>query len=329
MKSVKWGIIGCGDVAEIKSGPAFQLAGRSELVGVMRRNQDKARDFAQRHKVPFWTNKADELLQHPEVNAIYIATPPSTHLAYTLTALEANKNVYLEKPMALSTQEAHEISRAVSSSKGRLTVAHYRRRLPAFLKVKELLEEGGIGNILFADIQILQPRKSDIIAITEGNWRLNPDISGGGYFWDLAPHQIDLMYHYFGSFDKVSGFSTFGKNNRVEETVNGIIHFKNGIQFRGVWNFTAAPEYSKEECTIYGTSGTIRFSFYGESVEHSTAQGDTVFTFDNPKHIQQPMIQEVVNYFLGYGPNPCSAGEGLKVMMAMEKLSCRSGEQSN
>lgn len=322
METVKWGIIGCGDVAEVKSGPAFQTTTNSELVGVMRRNGEKAKDFAKRHGVPIWTDKAEELLKNDEINAIYVATPPSTHLAYAKAALAAGKDVYLEKPMALSSQEAKEIVSAVNNSDNKLSVAHYRRKLPAFEKVKALLDENAIGTVLFADIQILQPRNSDIVANSEENWRLNPSVSGGGYFYDLAPHQIDLMYHYFGAFDKVDGYAT-GQKNKVEDTVNGIIQFKNGVQFRGVWNFTSADTYKKEECVIYGTKGSVHFSFYGDKVILDNEKGENVFKFENPKHIQQPMIQAVVSYFLGNTENPCSAKEGFTIMKAMEKLAGR------
>ncbi|MEM8763344.1 MAG: Gfo/Idh/MocA family oxidoreductase [Bacteroidota bacterium] len=322
LETIKWGIIGCGDVAEIKSGPAFQTVENSELLGVMRRDRAKAKDFAQRHKVPLWTNNANDLLENSEINAIYVATPPSSHKDYAIAALMAGKHVYLEKPMTLNVSEGVVLSNALKNSTKKITVAHYRRKLPAFEKVKSLLAENSIGKVILADIQLFQPKKSNIVAQTDENWRLNPEISGGGYFYDLAPHQIDLMYHYFGRFEAVSGYAT-AKRNKVEETVNGIIRFKNGIQFRGLWNFTAPETYTKEECTIYGSEGTIRFSFYGDKVKLCTANQDKTFTFKNPKHIQEPMIAATVNYFLGDATNPCSVEEGLDVMKAMEKLSGR------
>ena len=324
MKIVKWGIIGCGDVAELKSGPAFQKIPASELTAVMRRNLHKAEDFAKRHGVPLWSSNAEDILNNKEIDAIYIATPPSTHLEYALKALYSGKHVYLEKPMALTSKEAKKIVEAVANADGKLTVAHYRRKLPAFIKVKELLMQGVIGKVLFADIQIIQPKKSNMIADTEENWRLNPTISGGGYFYDLAPHQIDLMYHYFGAFDEIKGFtSSDNTTNLVEDTVNGIIRFQNGIQFRGLWNFTSTQGNAKDECIIYGDKGRICFSFYGESVVLYSEQGNQVFNFKNPKHIQQPMITAVVDYFLGATDNPCTAEEGLLIMQALEELSGR------
>ena len=324
MSQINWGIIGCGDVAEVKSGPAFQLVENSTLISVMRRDGTKAKDFAKRHQVPQWTDNADEIIEHKNINAVYIATPPSTHSKYALKALAAGKHVYLEKPMALDAIQAQQICDAVDKSKAKLTVAHYRRELPAFLKIREFLKNSAIGSITHADIQILQPRNSDIIATTEENWRLNPEVSGGGYFYDIAPHQIDLMYLYFGKIKNAHGYANSSiKNPLVENIVNGIINFKNGIQFRGLWNFNASTLNKKEVCTIYGTDGKIEFSFFGDTVRLENKNGLEVFSFMNPKHIQQPMIAATVDYFLGNTKNPCSAEEGLLVMNTLEKLSGR------
>ncbi|MFD0796539.1 Gfo/Idh/MocA family protein [Maribacter chungangensis] len=321
MKTVKWGIIGCGDVAEVKSGPAFQKVKQSELIAVMRRNKSKAEDFAKRHKVPFHYDTAAALLGHKGINAVYIATPPSTHLKYTLMALDAGKDVYLEKPMTLNFIEGKIIAEALKNTSGKLTVAHYRRKLPAFEKVKQLLGEGAIGKVQCADIQILQPRKSELIADTDDNWRLRPEVSGGGYFYDIAPHQIDLMYHYFGVIKGVAGFSSSDNTiELVDDLVNGIIHFESGVQFRGIWNFTASGVNKKEECVIYGAEGSIRFSFYGEEVQLQHNNGTEVFSFKNPDHVQQPMIAAVVDYFLDKAENPCPVEDGLVVMQTMEQL---------
>ena len=82
MNAVKWGIIGCGDVTEVKSGPAFNKVKNSSLVAVMRRDGEKARDYAHRHNVPKWYSDAEALINDPDVNAVYVATPPSSHVSF-------------------------------------------------------------------------------------------------------------------------------------------------------------------------------------------------------------------------------------------------------
>mgnify|MGYP000713548494 CR=1 FL=1 len=312
-----WGIIGCGDVAEVKSGPAFQKCENSQLHAVMRRNEHLAKDFAERHNVPFYYSDADKLLADPKINAVYIATPPSTHLYYTLKALNAGKHVYLEKPIVLSKQEAKELCEAVEKSEYKLVVAHYRRFLPIYIKVKELLEAKTIGNTRFVDLRFLQPHDFN----DKATWRLDEEVSGGGYFHDLAPHQIDLMYHFFGACQNVVGVSVNQeKHHKVDDMVNGIISFKNNIQFRGIWSF-AIPKFLEEDsCTIYGDNGTIQFSFYEEQLHLKTDEISEIYEFENPVNIQQPLIQETVNYFLGKRNNPCAVEDGALVISIMEEF---------
>ncbi|TBN04474.1 Gfo/Idh/MocA family oxidoreductase [Hyunsoonleella flava] len=315
--TVIWGIIGCGDVAEVKSGPAFQKCQNSKLLAVMRRNGDLAEDFAKRHYVPFWYSDADKLLANPDINAVYIATPPSTHLHYALKALEAGKNVYIEKPMVLDDNEALELENAVNKSNQKLVVAHYRRFLPMYVKVKQLIDSDAIGSIKFVDLRFLQPYNFN----DKATWRLDEEVSGGGYFHDIAPHQIDLMYHFFGDFDLAKGIAVNQSNiNKVDDTVNGIISFKNGIQFRGMWSF-AIPNYLEEDrCTIYGENGTIEISFYKETLKLNSNKINKTFEFKNPENIQQPMIQETVNYFLGKRSNPCPVEDGKLVTELMQEF---------
>ncbi len=319
MKKIKWGILGCGDVAEVKSGPAFQKIENSELLVVMRRDSEKAKDFATRHHVPIWYDNVEDLLNNDNLDAIYIATPPASHLSYAKQVLNANKHVYIEKPMVLNEREGKELCDMVKKSNFKLSVAHYRRRLPAFVKIKELIDEHAIGEVRFADIQILQPAANDMIAKSDTNWRVDPSLSGGGYFNDVAPHQIDLMYYYFGEYEKAMGVS--GNQQKVynaSDIVSGIISFKNNVQFRGIWCFNVSESNKRDKCTIYGSKGSISFSFYGNEVILQADDKTEIFKFINPNHIQQPMIKEVINYFMGHGENPCSVEDGLVVTSIMQ-----------
>lgn len=320
MQKITWGIIGCGDVAEVKSGPAFQKAENSHLLAVMRRDGLKAKDFAKRHGVEFWYDNVEALLKNEAINAVYIATPPSTHLQYALDALKAGKHVYLEKPMVLNKAEGLELHKAFSNANTKLTVAHYRRFLPAFLKVKALLEANTIGDIRFADINFLQPQNSNVVAQSDVNWRINPAISGGGLFHDMAPHQIDLMYYFFGDILKYEGFSSKQETDQVADLVSGGIHFKNDIQFRGIWCFNVDEASKRDNCTIYGSLGEISFSFYGDMVRVITKGEARVFHFENPINIQLPMIQQTVDYFLGKTKNPCSLNEGLLITDILDRF---------
>ena len=323
---ISWGIIGCGNVTEVKSGPAFNLVEGSKLTAVMRRNAEKARDYAQRHNVPKWYGDADQLLNDPDINAVYIATPPVFHKEFAIKALAKGLHVYVEKPVTLNAKEAEEIANASKHSSAKIVVAHYRRRLPAFLFVKELLEKKAIGEVRLVQISMWQSMQPDLVAKTEENWRVNPKISGGGLFHDLSPHQLDLMLYYFGGPVKCSGFSlNQSKQNIADDTVCGQMLFKNNILFTGIWNFCAAEHVAKDECIIIGSNGSISFSFFGSG--DVTVRGENGkeerHHFEHPRHIQQPMIQSVVNYFKGSEENPCTIDEGISVMKMIDAFTMK------
>ena len=206
-EDIRWGIIGCGDVCEVKSGPAFSKIANSSLTAVMRRDLVKAQDYAMRHHVQKYYSNAQQLIDDPEVNAIYIATPPASHEEYAMKAMEAGKPVYIEKPIAMNAASCKRMLNASNQYQVPASGAYYRRALPLFKKVKSLLEEQKIGKIKAVIVSMLQSPTKNIITKTDDNWRVNPALSGGGLFHDLAPHQLDLMYWFFGKPTEVTGRS--------------------------------------------------------------------------------------------------------------------------
>lgn len=321
MNKINWGIIGCGDVTEIKSGPAFAKVKNSSLVAVMRRDGVKAKDFAQRHKVPKWYDDANKLINDPEVNAIYIATPPSSHEAYAIAAIDAGKPVYVEKPMTINAETANKITRYADSKKVKLTVAHYRRAQPLFMKIKHLLDDKAIGDIRFARLDYFKKSlTSDELLQPKTTWRIDPLISGGGLFHDMAPHQLDLMNYFFGPVEKAAGIAiNQSAVHIVDDVVVGNIQFKKGVAFSGLWCFDAPAGEEKDYCEIIGASGKISFSVFDAQPLILAVKGKLEeFSFDILPHVQEPMIEKVVDYFLNKGPNPCSGADGLEVMKLMD-----------
>ena len=316
MSKINWGIIGCGNVTERKSGPAFNKIANSSLVAVMRRNAEKAADYAQRHGVGTWYSDADELLADKRINAIYIATPPASHTPYAITALSKGFNVYVEKPVTRNASEARQIAKAVKQHPDqKLTVAHYRRGLPMFLKVKQLLESKLIGDVRTVQIRMWKSHRPGSPVDVVSNWRVHPELSGGGYFHDLAPHQLDLMLLYFGEPEKYFGFSlNQGGHTLADDHVSGQILFKNGVVVNGSWCFDVAENQVTDSCEIIGTKGKITFPFFGTFISWKTDNDEQTLNFTHPEHIQQPMIEKIVAYFNGEGPNPCSIDEAIVLM---------------
>lgn len=318
--TIRWGIIGCGDVTEVKSGPAFNNVPHSKLVAVMRRNAAKAKDYAKRHGVEKWYSDATALINDPDVNAIYVATPPLQHEEYTIQALKAGKPVYVEKPMAIDAAAAARMAQAARETGVKLCVAHYRRQQPLFLKLKSLLEEGAIGEPRLVNLHCLQPHQTSLIPKTEEAWRYHPAISGGGLFYDLAPHQLDLLLYFFGKPQKVTGISfNASQLYDADDTTSGQVLFEKGVLCNGAWCFTV-PEH-RDHCEIIGTDGTLHFKVF-EHRQLTLRKNDKEirFAFDHLPHVQEPMIQRVVQYFLGEGENPCSGEEGVEVMEMMDKI---------
>jgi len=321
--TVNWGIIGCGDVCEVKSGPAFNKVANSKLVAVMRRNLDKAKEFAQRHGVPKYYTDAGKLINDPEVNAIYIATPPSSHESYLEMALKAAKPVYVEKPVTVNSPSVERMIGMEKRYDGKVSVAHYRRGLPLFNKIKQIVNGGVVGNVKLILLKTLQPAVSKIITQTDDNWRINPEISGGGLFHDLSPHQLDIMYWIFGTPQQAYAQSANqGKLYNAPDLTMVQLKFANDIYFNGVWDFNVAETATTDSCEIIGDKGSIRFSFFRVStIELVTSAGTEIFELEYPVNIQQPHINNVVKFFRGEGTNPCSLVEALVTMQVMDKAS--------
>ncbi len=317
---IKWGIVGVGDVTEVKSGPAFQRVEHSHLVAVMRRDAAKAKSYAERHGVPRWYSDAQQLIDDPEVNAIYVATPPDSHTFYAAAAMRAGKPVYLEKPMTLNSLQAKELLETQQSCDGRISIAHYRREQPYFKKIKELIDFH-IGVPRIANLRYYQqPLSNEALQSSRMQWRLNPAQSGGGLFHDLAPHQVDLMYHFFGSIACSSGIShNQAKRYAADDAVSGQILFENDVLFTGQWAFNVGEDL--DLCEVVGAEGRVSFSIFDyRAIELVNKQGTQHFRFESLPHVQQPMIAAVVSYFRGVGPNPCSVREGYEVMKVLDSF---------
>lgn len=321
LDKVCWGIIGCGDVTEMKSGPAFNKVPHSRLVAVMRRNASKAADYAARHEVDQWYADATELINDSSVNAIYIATPPASHLLYARMAMEAGKPVYVEKPMAMDANEAIQMADLATDKNVKLTVAHYRRGHERILFIKKLLDNKAIGKIQSVKLAYhRKPLSPESLQIEKTAWRVDPAISGGGLFHDIAPHQLDLVQFFFGT---GSAYDTASGNRAglytADDFVSGKIQLKDDIQFFGTWRFDEAPVLETDSFEIIGSDGAIRFGvFENKTVTVTRNNKEEIFRFDELMHVQQPMIEKVVQYFRGDGKNPCSGEEGVEVMKWMD-----------
>jgi len=320
VEEVRWGIIGCGDVTEKKSGPALQKLENSSLVAVMRRTGELAQDYAQRHNVPKWYDSAEDLINDSDVNAVYIATPPSTHKKYTIMAAEAGLPVYVEKPMALNYLEAEKMIKVCRENNVKLNVAYYRRAMPRFLKIKELLESGAIGELRTVNIRLAQAVEESEKDETSLPWRVLPEIAGAGKFLDLGSHTLDLLDYYFGPIEEVRGLAVNqGGYYPAEDNVAAVFRFANGVQGTGSWTFDGYHDLDQNE--VIGTEGRLLFSSFSEEpIILENKEGRKEIDFAYPEHVQQPLIKKVVLSLLGRGKSPSTGETAARTTRVMDEI---------
>jgi predicted dehydrogenase len=327
MIQVNWGIIGCGNVTERKSGPAFNKVANSKLVAVMRRDAEKAADYAKRHNVPKWYSDADALINDNEVNAVYIATPPKYHAVYAIQAMRAGKAVYVEKPMAMNEEECREMIAVSHETKQPLFVAYYRRALPYFMEIKRLIDQGAIGEVKMVQLKLHNPAKPEELhpEMLKG-WRVDPSISGGGHFYDLASHQLDYLTYLLGPAKTVKGISkNMAGLYQADDTTLAMIEFESGVLFSGSWCFTVPNSLAVDQTEIVGSKGKLTFSFFGipkiilEKVDFIPEE----IMIPYPEHVQQPFIERMVKQLLG-GENAPSNGEtGVESSILMDRITAK------
>ena len=224
--------------------------------------------------------------------------------------------MYIEKPVTLNAAECDEIMAAEKLARTKVVVAHYRRHVPCFMKFSELLRSGAIGTPLMAQIDMLQPAASAIIRSTEDNWRVNPALSGGGLFHDLAPHQLDLILQWFGPVIRAQGISMNQlQHNTTDDCTHGWAQLQSGVVLQGRWHFAVNPQQTHDLCEVIGTTGKLSINFFGQQkIRLENSEGLQEIIIPNPEHIQQPFIEQVNAYFRGEQENPCSVTEAKAVM---------------
>lgn len=322
IENINWGFIGCGEVTEKKSGPAFSMIPGSKVIAVMSRDQDKAASYAKRHNVPRYYTDPMLLIGDEEVNAIYIATPPSSHATYAIMAMKAGKPVYIEKPMAASYEDCSRINRISKETGVPCFVAYYRRHLPYFQKVRNILASGGIGNVINVQIRFAQPPRNLDYNNANLPWRVQPDIAGGGYFYDLAPHQLDLLQDLFGCILEAEGYtSNRGGLYAAEDTVSACFKFENGLPGSGSWCFVAHESAKEDRIELIGDKGSLSFSVftYDPIVLHNE-KGVQKFTPKNPDYVQLPLIQSVVEHLQGKAICTCDGISATPTNWVMDKI---------
>ena len=323
MKILQWGFIGCGEVTELKSGPAFSEVEGSSVVAVMSRHEKNARSYAERHGIPKWYTDAQELIDDPDVNAIYIATPPSSHATYAIMAMKAGKPVYVEKPLAATYEDCARVNRVSEETGMPCFVAYYRRYLPYFQKVKDIVDNGIIGKTINVQVRFATPaREQDYGKEGKLPWRLQPDIAGGGYFYDLAPHQLDLLQHIFGVITEAHGIrANRGGLYGAEDSVCASFEFEGGLPGSGSWCFVAHESAREDRIDIIGDQGSVSFSVFDyQPIKLHTCEGTETITVLNPPYVQYPIIKNVCEHLQGLAICECTSVSATPVNWVLDRI---------
>jgi predicted dehydrogenase len=313
---IRWGIVGCGNVTEVKSGPGFQKAEGSALVAVMRRDARLAADYAMRHGVPRSYDRAQALIDDPEVDAVYVATPPSTHCELALAVARAGKPCLVEKPMAMHHGECVRMVEAFRDAGVPLYVAYYRRALPRFLKVRDAIVSGRIGAVTAVHVDVSEPLSAGAKA---SGWRFDPAIAGAGLFLDLASHCLDLLDFLLGPIADVSGVAiNTGVAYAAEDVTAAAFRFANGGAGTGIWNFNAGRKV--DSILVTGSTGSIFTPVFTDAdviVTHGTAE--EIIHARNPPHVHQPLIQTIVDELRGRGRCESTGESGARTTWVMDR----------
>ena len=316
MADIAWGILGCGDVTERKSGPALQKADRSTVAMVMRRDGAKAADYARRHGVARWTDDADAMLSDPGLDAIYVATPPSTHMDYAVRAMRAGKHVLVEKPLAMTVAECDAIAAAQAETGRKLCVAYYRRALPRFERLREIVRDGTIGAPRMVEVRHFLPAD----ARPDQPWKIDPAVGGGGFFTDMQSHTLDWLAYVFGPPEAVRGLTKrHAKAYAAEDLVGYILDF-GALPALGLCSYAAGRR--EESVTIHGSAGSATMGFFRPSpITVTPVDGKPIETdLPDPPHVHQPFVERVVAHLLDDAPNPCSAEDGARVNGMLQEI---------
>lgn len=315
---LRWGMIGCGGVTEVKSGPAYQQTPGFTLQAVASRTRSRAEDYARRHGVPEVCSDALELIHTANVDAVYIATPPDSHALYALEVARVGKICCIEKPLAPSHEACVAIRDAFKERGLPLFVAYYRRSLPRFEQVRRWLERSAIGEPRHVSWHFTKPA-SDLDRSGVYNWRTDAATAPGGYFDDLASHGLDLITYLLGDVEAAAGVSTSQQGfYTAKDAVTGSWLHAGGVTGSGSWTFGARER--RDRVDLLGSEGEITFSIFAETP--LTLQGSTSeqVYIENPKHIQLYHVRNMQRHLSGEAEHPSLGDSATHTAWVMAKI---------
>jgi predicted dehydrogenase len=316
---VRWGLIGCGDIAAKRVAEALRRSAGSALVAVARARGELAADFAERHGARRWHGDWKALLRDDEIDAVYIATPVHLHAEQAVAAARAGKHVLCEKPMALDVAGGERMLAEARARGLRLGVAYYRHHYPVVARLRQLLASGELGQPVLAQVQAFEA--FDVPRDHPRAWFLRRAEAGGGPMADFGCHRIEVLLDLLGPVAEAQGFpdNVRFRERDVEDTFVARMRFRSGaVALLGV---THAVHERRDTLEIFGTRGSAHVGVLNQGdLRVLTASG--VREERHPPHpnLHQPLVEDFVAA-VREGREPAVTGEvGLEVTRVLARL---------
>ncbi len=317
--TLRWGLVGCGDIAAKRVAPTLSQSPGSALVAVTRARAELAAEFAQRHGASRWYGDWRDLLRDDGIDAVYLATPVRLHAEQAVAAAEAGKHVLCEKPMALDVASCERMVAAARTHRVRLGVAYYRHHYPVVARLRELLGSGEIGQPVLAQVQAFE--HFDPPPDHPRAWLLRKAESGGGPMFDFGCHRIELLLDLLGPVAEVHGFPTNVRlrERDVEDTCVARLRFASGAE--AVMTVTHAARESRDVLQFFGSAGSAHVDVLNTGgLRVLTASGWREERHPPHSNLHQPLVEDFLSA-VREGRDPAVNGyRGLEVSRVLDAI---------
>ena len=304
---LKWCIIGSGDVVSRLVKNSLNVKKKSKVKYILSDNLSQLKKITNKIKIDKYLLKNDKnintIIKDKEINSIYIATPPNSHLFYIKKFCKKKLNIVCEKPLVRNLKELNEIKILKKKYKFNLLTCFYRRYLDRFLKIKKILDKNTIGDVIYFNVGYFHSEKNHPTANISNKrvpWRFKKKISGGGNVFDMGIHSIDLIEYLISEISEIKTFNNnFKKLYDVDDTTIVNFKLKNNILGQGSW--CSVSNEKKDFFEIIGTKGSIKFKInYGEDENiHILKKGKNIkikISYNLPLH--KNMMNEFIKILL-------------------------------
>jgi predicted dehydrogenase len=317
MNQVRWGLIGCGDIAQRCVGPALASLSTCELVAVSRRDRSALQSCVEQFGAQKGYESWQDLCADDSIQAVYLASPVNLHCEQAVKAAECGKHVLCEKPIAIDSRQGQTMVDAAHQHGVHLGVSYYRHFFPVVQRMKKILSSGQIGKVMQVRIDA-----AETPLFSEDHpryWIFEKDKAGGGCLMDFGCHRIEVLLHLLGEIDTVKAATAkVYDRHDVEDVATLLLAFANGAH--GVLSVMRGGIENRDTVTILGTKGSVRVNTLSQGViTVVTADGSQTETLAPHDNFHLPMIEAFTRSLLEGIPPEVDGRVGLRVQQIVDE----------